>query len=124
DFLKKYKAKYGTNPDAIGGLAYDAAKVLFGALQKIATDDPETFKGFSSANAGKPARKAAAAKLRDLIAATKDFPGLTPHITRRDREHHPGRPPHRGEAGGGDRGQGREEGLRLHDQPVARPGRP
>ena len=81
DFLKKYKTKYGKDPDAIGGLAYDAAKVLFGALQKIATDDPETFKGFSSANAGKPARKAATAKLRDLIAATKDFPGVTGNIT-------------------------------------------
>jgi len=81
DFLKKYKTKYGKDPDAIGGLAYDAAKVLFGALQKIATDDPETFKGFSSANAGKPARKAATAKLRELIAATKDFPGVTGNIT-------------------------------------------
>ena len=30
EFLKNFRAKFGKDPDAIGGLAYDAANVLFG----------------------------------------------------------------------------------------------
>ena len=71
----------GADPDAIAGLAYDAANVLFGCLKKIATDDPALFKGFASSKAGTPERKAAEAKLRELIAATKDYPGVTGVIT-------------------------------------------
>jgi branched-chain amino acid transport system substrate-binding protein len=81
-FLKSYREKNaGSDPDAIAGLAYDAANVLFGCLQKIATDDPAMFKAFGSAKAGTPERKAAEAKLRDLIAATKDYDGVTGTIT-------------------------------------------
>ena len=71
----------GADPDAIAGLAYDAANVLFGCLKKIAADDPALFKGFASSKAGTPERKAAEAKLRELIAATKDYPGVTGVIT-------------------------------------------
>jgi ABC-type branched-subunit amino acid transport system substrate-binding protein len=63
------------------GLAYDAAKVLFMSMEKLYADDPATFKGLSSAKAGSPARKAATAKLRDLIAATRDYRGVTGTIT-------------------------------------------
>jgi branched-chain amino acid transport system substrate-binding protein len=81
-FLKSYREKNaGSDPDAIAGLAYDAANVLFGCLQKIATDDPAMFKAFGSAKAGTPERKAAEAKLRELIAATKDYDGVTGTIT-------------------------------------------
>jgi branched-chain amino acid transport system substrate-binding protein len=81
-FLKTFREKNGgTDPDAIAGLAYDAANVLFGCLQKIATDDPAMFKAFSSSKAGTPERKAAEAKLRELIAATKDYDGVTGTIT-------------------------------------------
>ena len=81
-FLKTYRDKYGgSDPDAIAGLAYDAANVLFGCLKKIAADDPATFKAFGSSKAGTPERKAAEAKLRDLIAATKDYAGVTGTIT-------------------------------------------
>jgi branched-chain amino acid transport system substrate-binding protein len=81
-FLKSFREKNGgTDPDAIAGLAYDAANVLFGCLQKIATDDPAMFKAFASSKAGTPERKAAEAKLRELIAATKDYDGVTGTIT-------------------------------------------
>ncbi len=81
DFLKKYREKYKADPDAIGGLAFDAANVLFGSLQKMATEDPDTFKGLSSKYAGKPERAAATKKLRDLIAATANYAGVTGTIT-------------------------------------------
>jgi len=80
-FLAAYRAQFKSDPDAIGGLAYDAAKVLFASMNKLATDDPATFAGLRSSKAGTPERKAAEAKLRDLIAATKEFPGVTGVIT-------------------------------------------
>jgi branched-chain amino acid transport system substrate-binding protein len=81
-FLKTFREKNGgSDPDAIAGLAYDAANVLFGCLKKIATDDPAMFKAFGSSKAGTPERKAAEAKLRELIAATKDYDGVTGTIT-------------------------------------------
>jgi branched-chain amino acid transport system substrate-binding protein len=80
-FLDKYRAKFNADPDAIGGLAYDAANVLFAALEKLAQEDPATFKGLSSARAGSEERKAACRKLRDLIAVTTDFKGVTGNIT-------------------------------------------
>ena len=80
-FLATYRAKFKSDPDAIGGLAYDAANVLFGSLATLATQDPQTFKGFASSKAGTEARKAADAKLRDLIAATANYAGVTGMIT-------------------------------------------
>jgi len=80
-FLQKFKAKFGKEPDAIAGLAYDAANVVMGCMQKMAADDARDFAGLSSAKAGSPERKAACAKLRDLIAATKDYAGVTGTIT-------------------------------------------
>ncbi|TMQ62288.1 MAG: hypothetical protein E6K78_11990 [Candidatus Eisenbacteria bacterium] len=62
-------------------MAYDAANVLFGSLATLATQDPQTFKGFASSKAGTEARKAADAKLRDLIAATANYAGVTGMIT-------------------------------------------
>ena len=81
DFLKKFKAKFGKDPDAIAGLAYDAANVIFDCAQKLHDTDATTFAGLSSAKAGTPERKAACAKLRDLIAKTKDYAGVTGVIT-------------------------------------------
>lgn len=80
-FLKRYRDKFGGDPDAIGGLAYDAANVLIQCLNKLHEQDPEAFKGLSSRNAGSEARKAADQKLRDLIAATRDYAGVTGTIT-------------------------------------------
>lgn len=80
-FLKRFRAKYGKDPDAIGGLAYDAANVLFGCLQKFSQTDPKGFLALGSSQAGSAERKAAEATLRDLIAATASYPGVTGTIT-------------------------------------------
>lgn len=61
DFVKKYEAKHGAKPDAMAALGYDSAKILFDAIKR----------------AGSVEGKA----LRDAIAATKDYPGITGKIT-------------------------------------------
>jgi len=60
-FVKKYKAKYGVVPDAMAALGYDSANVLFDAIKRAGTTDSE--------------------KLRNAIAATKDFQAVTGSIT-------------------------------------------
>jgi len=60
-FIKKYKAKYQANPDAMGALGYDAANILADALKRAGGTDSK--------------------KLRDAIASTKDFAGVTGSIT-------------------------------------------
>ena len=80
-FLKKYRDTFKHDPDAIGGLAYDAAVVLFQSLDKLSTQNPNVFKGLASSKAGSPDRKEAEQKLRDIVAATANFPGVTGNIT-------------------------------------------
>lgn len=60
-FLAAYKARFNAVPDALGGLGYDSAMVLFDAMKRAGTTD--------------------GAKLRDAIAQTKDFAGVTGRIT-------------------------------------------
>ncbi len=62
DFISAYKKKYnGKVPDAMAALGYDAAKILADSLKRAgATDGP---------------------KLRDAIAQTKDFAGVTGNIS-------------------------------------------
>ena len=55
--------------------------VLFTSLDQLATQDPKTFAGLGSSKAGTEERKAACSKLRDLIAATAQYPGVTGTIT-------------------------------------------
>jgi len=81
EFLHKYQAKFGQDPNAIAGLAYDAANVLFGALERLNEQDPTVFKGLSASKAGSPDRRAATKKLRDLIATTTGYAGVTGTIT-------------------------------------------
>jgi branched-chain amino acid transport system substrate-binding protein len=81
EFVKAYRDKYKTDPDAIGGLAYDAANVLFGALERLAEQNPEAFKNLGSSKAGSEGRKAACKLLRDLIAGTTEYAGVTGVIT-------------------------------------------
>ena len=57
NFVEKYKAKYGQTPDGLAALGYDAALVLFDAMERAPSLD------------GKD--------LRDAIAATKNFTGVT-----------------------------------------------
>ena len=60
-FVADYKAKYGQTPDALAALAYDAARILAASIEKAgSTDGP---------------------KVRDAIAATRDFPGVTGSIS-------------------------------------------
>ena len=60
-FIEKFRAKYSDVPDAMAVLGYDAAQVLADAIRRAGTTE------------GK--------KLRDAIAATKDFPGVSGKIT-------------------------------------------
>jgi branched-chain amino acid transport system substrate-binding protein len=91
EFLKTYREKFRGDPDAIAGLAYDAASVLFQSLEKLAAEDPATFAGLGSSKAGTEERKAATRKLRDLIAATANFEGATGTITL-DQNRNPKKP--------------------------------
>lgn len=61
EFLNKYKTKYGDAPDALAALGYDAARVLFESIKKAGTTESKA--------------------LRDAIAQTKDFKGVTGSIT-------------------------------------------
>src|SRR4030095_15948017 len=60
-FLTAYKARFNAVPDALGGLGYDSAMVLFDAMKRAGTTD--------------------GAKWRDAIAKTRDFAGVTGRIT-------------------------------------------
>ena len=78
-FVKEYRARYNASPDGLAALAYDAAGVLTNALDRLRQEDPAAFKELCGARSEK--QKAARAKLRDLIASTKDFPGVTGRIS-------------------------------------------
>jgi len=40
EWVKKYQARYGSVPNALATLGYDAANVLFQAVEKAGADDP------------------------------------------------------------------------------------
>lgn len=78
-FVQNYRKRYNSTPDGLAALAYDAAGVLTNAMQQLQQQDSKAFETLSGPpNAD---QKAARAKLRDLIAATKDFPGVTGRIS-------------------------------------------
>ena len=60
-WVTKYKAKYNAVPDALATLAYDATNMLAGAIVKAGSSD--------------------STKIRDALAATKDFKGVSGNIT-------------------------------------------
>jgi branched-chain amino acid transport system substrate-binding protein len=60
-FVSDYKSRYGTVPDALAATAYDAARIMFDAIKRA-----NSLEG--------PA-------IRDALAATKDFPGVTGKVT-------------------------------------------
>jgi branched-chain amino acid transport system substrate-binding protein len=60
-FVADYKKKYGIVPDGLAAMGYDAAKVLFDAMGRAGSAD--------------------AAKVRDALAATKDYQAVTGNIT-------------------------------------------
>ena len=61
NFVTKYSAKHGQNPDGLAALGYDAARILFDALGRATSLDGAT--------------------LAKAIAETKDVPGVTGKIT-------------------------------------------
>ena len=61
DFVKEFQAKYNETPDAMAALGYDSAMILADAMKHAGTTDP--------------------AKVRDALATTKTFPGITGKIT-------------------------------------------
>ncbi len=81
-FISTYKQKFGSSPDALAALGYDAARFLFAALKQLAADDPDGFRTLvgTPTSATEQPRKEALKKLRDILAATKDFPGITGSI--------------------------------------------
>ena len=60
-FVEKYKKKYNRLPDAFAALGYDSVNLLADAIKRAGSTD--------------------SIKLRDAIASTKDFPGVTGEIT-------------------------------------------
>ncbi len=60
-FVSDYKAKYGSVPDALAATAYDAARIMFDAIKRANSLD--------------------GAAIRDALAATKEFPGVTGKVT-------------------------------------------
>lgn len=61
NFLTRFRSKYNEEPDAMAALGFDAAMLLFDAMKRAGTTESEP--------------------LRDAIAATKGFPGVTGSIT-------------------------------------------
>ena len=61
DFVQQYKTRYGAVPDGMAALAYDAARVMVDALGRTSKLDGPS--------------------LRDAIATTKNFQGVTGSIT-------------------------------------------
>lgn len=61
EFIKKYAAKFGGEPDGLAALGYDAARLLFDSMEASSALDGKT--------------------LAATIAKTKNFPGVTGRIT-------------------------------------------
>jgi branched-chain amino acid transport system substrate-binding protein len=60
-FVSDYKAKYNVSPDALAATAYDATRMLFEAIRRAGSTEP--------------------ALIRDALAKTVDFPGVTGTLT-------------------------------------------
>lgn len=60
-FVTNYRTKYGVDPDAGAATAYDAARMLFDAFKRAKSKD--------------------SAAVRNALAQTRDFPGVTGKIT-------------------------------------------
>jgi branched-chain amino acid transport system substrate-binding protein len=61
EFDQTYRAKFGTLPDNFAALGYDAASVVLDAIRRAGTTNPSA--------------------IRDALAATKDYPGVSGNIT-------------------------------------------
>ncbi|SMB79310.1 amino acid/amide ABC transporter substrate-binding protein, HAAT family [Desulfonispora thiosulfatigenes DSM 11270] len=68
DFIKNFKDKYKKDPDAFNALGYDLGKFIADAVKRAGSNDPEAIK--------------------DALAATKDFTGVTGSFSM-DENHNP-----------------------------------
>ncbi|HEX2060039.1 MAG TPA: ABC transporter substrate-binding protein [Thermoanaerobaculia bacterium] len=62
EFVTKYEKRYGARPDSLAALAYDSMRVLADAIRRAGPQFDR-------------------AKVRDMLAATRDFPVVTGTIT-------------------------------------------
>ena len=60
-FVNDYKSRYNTVPDALAATAYDAARIMFDAIKR--------------------SKSLSGTDIRDALAATKEFPGVTGTVT-------------------------------------------
>jgi branched-chain amino acid transport system substrate-binding protein len=60
-FVNDYKARYNSTPDALAATAYDAARIMFDAIKR--------------------SKSLSGPDIREALAATKDFPGVTGTVT-------------------------------------------
>jgi branched-chain amino acid transport system substrate-binding protein len=60
-FVKEFQARYGEIPDAMAALGYDSGMILADAIKRAGATD--------------------GAKVRDTLAGTRNFPGITGNIT-------------------------------------------
>jgi len=71
NFIADYRSQYGQTPDALAALGYDAANILLDAMRRAGTTEPSA--------------------VRDALAQTSDFPGVTGTITL-DEQRNPVKP--------------------------------
>ncbi len=79
NFVGSYRTRYGEAPDAMAALGYDAMRLLVHCLRRLHEVDAAGFAALTGGDA--EASAAARARLRDLIAGTQDFPGVTGTIS-------------------------------------------
>jgi branched-chain amino acid transport system substrate-binding protein len=60
-FVQAYRQRYGTAPDALAALWYDGARLIADAINRAGSADPK--------------------RIRDALAATENFPGVTGSIS-------------------------------------------
>ena len=86
-FITNYKAKYNEIPDAMAPLGYDAARIAFDAIKRSGILQEQKIKEAYNENPNASSLMEAINTpknrqlIRDAIAQTKDFPGVTGMIT-------------------------------------------
>jgi branched-chain amino acid transport system substrate-binding protein len=86
-FLSDFKVKYNEIPDAMAPLGYDAARIAFDAIKRSGILDEKNIKDSYRQNPQAKSLMDAIntpgnrERIRDALAQTKDFPGVTGLIT-------------------------------------------
>jgi branched-chain amino acid transport system substrate-binding protein len=84
DFIKKYQAKFGKIPDGLAALGYDAARLLFDAMDRAKQPTPAEVQAGVKKTGGTEQEvqdKLYRRNLADSINSTKNFAGVTGTIT-------------------------------------------